>query len=332
MPKLTLTFTGLCTFQFNDHRDEAKVLLVGQTGQMSGMNEYMPLMDQGEMHVPALVAARGAFDDDATDLEITTFFNAGYLSATTEHDNCKAPAMMGLVRLERQELAIDGAECNSLVVIDRDDLSQEMPRCPPDKESEKWISWVAPLHEIDPDRGNLDDSCCAPAGSQQLPNAVGARLCLTEGRLYTSILAGYPSTLFVFKFSTMDGNLTSDCEQALAEVVTFEVELEKEAKQVVFCLTDLACAKKGKLVLNPDAQGNFFAEVKNLPLLDVVGSREPSQPEPGRHRSEDMHFDHFYRFSLDAPAAGQGLVPLLVDTCAGVLGPRNPWCPPGRFS
>src|ERR1700688_484121 len=306
MRKLTLNFTGICAFHFNDPRDEAQVLLIGQTGQMAGMSGYMPLMEQGEMHVPCLVAERDAFDDDNTNLLITKFLDPSYDSAAAAAAECGPyPRTMGLVRLERLELTIRGAKCHSLAICDKDP-DQPLPPWP-DDDTKEWISWVAPLLEIDSDRGTIDESCCAPAGCQ-LPDALGARVRLTQGRLYTSLIAGWPNP-YVFKFSTMDDHLEADLEQAIAEVVTLEVDLVDSVEQVIFRLTDLATGDaSGMVTLNPDSTNNFSVEIKNLPLLDVLGRRHPSPVNLGKHRQEDAHFDHFYRLALDAPAAGQGRV------------------------
>jgi hypothetical protein len=323
MTTMSLSFTGLCAFDIDRQQNEAAVILISQSAQLDGMSDggAMPSMEEGALHVPCLVAGAEVFDQQATTLQITYFLS----------EVSGSSVWMGLVLLERQELTLLGAARGSLQLVDKPD-DAPLPTCP-DGSNQDWLSWIAPLHEIDPERGLYDDNCRRGAGDAQLPSAVGARFLLTEGKLYANPLGSYyGNTVYRWGFSTMDYQLRSPCQQPIAEVVTLDVDLGG-ATGATFLLTDLASGvAMDKIVVKQVGPGNLAVKVANLPLLDVMGKRTGTPISLGQHRPEDAHFDHFYRFASNAPAPGQGYVPMAMAVCSGPQTPDHPWCPPVRLS
>jgi hypothetical protein len=261
----------------------------------------------GELHVPALVFPEAARDTTAGLRIPDVVFQTG-----TE--------LMGVCWLDNQEITISGLIPGFTIA------GGAVGPCPTAGNIDSF-GWVAPIPRIDSRFGAVDQACMLPVPNMSIPPAVGARLQLTSGQLSRG------SFLPIGRFPLQTGFLlASGAASNLVQAIADEVLLTAQVLDgnVTFSARSLRDSTSyPHLRLNVSADLGVW--VKNIPVLDILGSRVP--PTIAIGQVVDRHFEHLFRFSSNGPAPGNGYVLLAVGTCPGV-GPlvQSPKCPPASFS
>ncbi len=297
MSNLIVTFTGLGGFVPNTASNQASLLLFG------GDLHHWRSVDS--IHLPVVVFRMDQFQDSGIrrpDLRFQGKIHPHQDAAEVE---------LGLYFLQNLDVAVAGADPNSLSIVDRSLVKE----CPTNADRSSF-SWLAPIDHIMSGKGTVKGSCLG--GSP--PPSVAARVRLRQGELRVVHFASSPDRR-KWKFGLPQGT-PNILDRAIADVLDLEAPM---GNAVEITLTPLRQpARPGAIRLKPVKTEDVDVSIRNLPLLDVLGVRKGTTVL-------DYHFDNLYRFSTEDPGQWQGYVPHRGDFCSGGIVVENPTCPPARF-
>ena len=218
-------------------------------------------------------------------------------------------------------LVVGGRE-HSIFLLDGVDLTltadgERLGDAAPHKEAgAAGYQRIADLGEID-----AGASVMSPAGFEDVPRGLVARVVLQGGRFRSGVLSVLPYEVL----DKHDGSPHPDWQaRRLAETCEYEVQVRAEEVALTATAFDGSFSRLLFLSTAPFEVGSRVdLQVKNMPLDDFIGI--------GRHlpRIEDRvaasHFDLFYRLSATPPAQTWVPVPTKVLD-------SSPWCYVSRFS
>jgi hypothetical protein len=145
------------------------------------------------------------------------------------------------------------------------------------------FSWLAEMHKIDPELGEVDPRCLLPDPPR---NLVIGRVRLDSGCIFTDELAGpSPDDPVLWEFKTPDGSVVSPLCQVLASRIVWETEIDDPT--VTLRLTRFGPGPHEDICLKPK-QGNDWIQVDvgNLPLEGLL------RLEGGAYAREELLY-HF---------------------------------------
>jgi hypothetical protein len=287
---LRILMTGLCAFvprddiEKNPKDNQMRVLLVESS---TGMD--MSSMAMGythEPHVPVLVARHVNVNHaDAyrrPDLTYTDWFGEAW----------------DVFCLDGQDLRIKAAQPHRLEIDVFDGAGVGYPT----DENQTSFQWVANLAKISPGSEKVDDSCLKTPPDP----AIVARLALTEGRVFSYLLAsdgGRSTVLWKYKIPNVAKRGPSH-RQAAANVVGFESHFAESVEILAKPFAKNLNTRMDRLFerisepppigLKPEnGEKGLEIWVKNMPWADILGTRKPE----GFKFKPDVHFAHLYKVS-----------------------------------
>ena len=291
---LKILFIGLIAFVPSDDGKELTALLLdAEKGYAASDGSWV------DPHQPMVIALAGSCQGDCqADASIASFLFPDLGAQRAEE--ALAAAMVGGAAwsLDTSELTVRSAVWDTaggappLVLVEntRDARDGEPAPIPDEAEERRDLSWVAPLSSLAPS-GKVDPDVLAPSPQKGL---VAARMELRSGKVTTRRLITVSGMVVPLGFRPLQEAQPIPFQQALAEQVLVEVEVEGDSVELIESV--LGGDRRRSIILTPH-DGVVEVAVLNVPQAHFQHSSEPlpQHPDPG------SHFEIYYEILAERP-------------------------------
>jgi hypothetical protein len=319
MYRLRIVFTCLCAYL--PRRDDVVVVIPDGRGiqpdEHGDHTEHEDHMEHGGS-MPAIAAHVPVIELDPADLSPQS-----ELKPDLRFRRPGSRRDWGLVFLAGHDLRLDPPPAGPPVLRGGRVPGSKVPKTAGEAEDFTWIASVA---QLDPAAGVMDPACLAP-GEDPLHRVV-ARMSLNGGTLSAQALGldaspSHDPIVFDFVDASAPADTRTDCSQALAAAVVYELAVPTE--QVALVLSKFKDGSTSRLELSFTGRPLGSAIeilIKNMPLDGVLEVTEAINP--GGKVDVDAHFAMFYRLSATQPQ--KPWIPFATSARFG-----GPICPGARF-